>query len=75
MYSGAKAQKQLDDAFPADLSETAVIRDYFGGEINELRLNYREKIITKQMIYQENLVVMLSREKIDNFAKTMSNLY
>lgn len=73
LYSGEKAQKQLDDAFPQDLNNKAIVRDYFGGEINELKLNYWEKIITKQMIDQENLVVKLSREKIDLFARKMSN--
>ncbi|MDD4777716.1 MAG: flavodoxin domain-containing protein [Fermentimonas sp.] len=73
IYKGEKALKQLDEAFPRELSDKAVIREYFGGEINELNLNYWEKFITKQMIDQENLVVTLSAEKIDNFAKTISN--
>lgn len=73
IYSGEKALKQLEEAFPRELSDKAVVREYFGGEINELKLNYWEKIITKQMIDQENLVVSLSKEKIDHFAKTISN--
>lgn len=73
IYSGEKAIKQLEEAFPKELSDKAVVREYFGGEINELKLNYWEKIITKQMIDQENLVVSLSKEKIDHFAKTISN--
>ena len=73
LYSGEKAQKQLDDAFPPELNNIAIVRDYFGGEIDELKLNYWERIITRQMIDQENLVVQLSREKIDLFARKMSN--
>lgn len=73
IYTGEKAQKQLDDAFPQALNKKAVVRDYFGGEINELKLNYWEKIITKQMIEQENLDVRLLREKIDLFVEKMSN--
>lgn len=74
IYSGEKALKQLDDAFPVSLNKIAVARDYFGGEIDELKLNYLERMITRQMIEEENLVVKLSKEKIDMFAKKMSNL-
>lgn len=72
LYSGAKAQQQLDEAYPALLNTVAIARDHFGGEIDELKLNYWEKIITKQMIVQENLVVKLSKERIDRFAKKIS---
>lgn len=75
LYSGEKAQQQLDEAFPALLNSVAVARDYFGGEINDLKLSYLEKIITKQMIEQENLVVKLSKERIDKFAIKMAGAY
>ena len=75
LYSGEKAQQQLDEAFPALLNSVAVARDYFGGEINDLKLSYWEKIITKQMIEQENLVVKLSKERIDKFAIKMAGAY
>ena len=73
IYTGEKAQKQLDDAYPRALNEKAVVRDYFGGEINELKLNYWERIIAKQMIEQESLVVQLSSDKIDLFAQKITN--
>src|SRR5690554_3280128 len=72
LYSGEKAQQQLDEAYPTPLNAIAVARDYFGGEINDLKLNYWEKMITRQMIEQENLVVKLSKERIDKFAVKMS---
>lgn len=75
LYSGEKAQQQLDEAFPALLNSVALARDYFGGEINDLKLSYWEKMITKQMIEQENLVVKLSKERIDKFATKMSGAY
>ena len=65
----------MDEAFPALLNSVAVARDYFGGEINDLKLSYWEKIITKQMIEQENLVVKLSKERIDKFAIKMAGAY
>ena len=74
IYSGEKALKQLDDAYPMSLNEIAIVRDYFGGEIDELNLNYLEKMITKRMIEQDNLIVKLSKDKIIRFAKKMSNL-
>ena len=74
LYSGEKAIMQLDDAYPEKLSKVAVARDYFGGEIDELKLNYIERMITKQMIEEENLVAKLSKEKIIQFAKKMSGV-
>ena len=74
IYSGEKAIKQLDEAYPTSLTEIAIARDYFGGEVDELKLNYLERLITKQMIEEENLVVKLSMDKIILFANKMSNL-
>lgn len=74
IYSGKKALQQLDDAYPVSLNKIAIVRDYFGGEIDDLKLNYLERMITKQMIEKENLIVKLSKEKIIHFAKKMSNL-
>jgi menaquinone-dependent protoporphyrinogen oxidase len=73
LYSGAKAEKQLDEAFPEVLRQKAIIRDYFGGEVHELKLNFLERIITKQMIEKEDLVVAVSREKIERFANIISS--
>ncbi len=72
LYTGAKAEKQLDDAFPELLNQKAVVRDYFGGEVDELKLTFWERIITKQMIEQEDLVVALSKEKMERFATMIS---
>lgn len=75
LYSGKKAEKQLDEAFPAILNQKAIIRDYFGGEVDELKLNFLERLITKQMIEEEDLVVALSKEKIERFAQIMSSVH
>ena len=74
IHSGERALKQLDDAYPISLNEVAIARDYFGGDVDELKLNYLEKMITRQMIEKENLVVKISKEKIALFAKKMSYL-
>ncbi len=75
LYTGEKAQKQLDDAFPGLLSQQAIIRDYFGGEVDELKLSFWERMITKQMIEKDDLVVALSKEKIERFADIISTAY
>jgi menaquinone-dependent protoporphyrinogen oxidase len=73
LYSGAKAEKQLEEAFPELLREKAIIRDYFGSVVDEQKLNFLERIITKQMIEKEDLVVALSKEKIERFANIISS--
>ena len=73
LYSGAKAEKQLEEAFPELLREKAIIRDYFGSEVDEQKLNFLERIITKQMIEKEDLVFALSKEKIERFANIISS--
>ncbi len=75
LYSGEKALKQLDDAFPEILNQKAVVRDYFGGEVDKIKLSFWERIITTQMIEKEDLVVTLSKEKIERFAQIMLSTY
>ena len=75
MYSGEKARQQLDSAYPEVLNQHAAARDYFGGEVDVKKLRFWERIITKQMIENENLVVKLSKDRIHQFAKTMKTTY
>jgi len=72
LLTGENAQKLLDDAFPEELKNCAVVRDYFGGEVNGLKMNIWERIVTTQMIEKENLILELSKEKIQRFARAMS---
>ena len=74
LYSGEKAQKQLDDAFPETLSQKAVVRDYFGGEVDKLKLSFWERVVTTRMIEQGDLVVAISKERIERFANIMSSV-
>lgn len=71
LYSGEKAQQQLNSAFPEALNQRAIARDYFGGEVDSMKLSFWERIITNQMIENEDLVVKLSKERIDRFAEKM----
>lgn len=73
LYTGEKAQKQLDEAYPAVLNERAVVRDYFGGEVDKTQLSFWERIVTSQMMEKEDLMVALSKDKIERFAQMMND--
>lgn len=72
LYSGERAEKQLEQAFPSELYEKAIVREYFGGEVNNLKLNFWERFITKHIIDNESLVVAVSKDKIVEFAEKFS---
>ena len=74
IYSGERAQRQLDAAFPEILNRKAVVRDYFGGEIDKLKLSFWERVVTNRMLRKGDLVVAISREKIERFANVMSSV-
>lgn len=74
IHRGEEAQKHLDEAFPEKLRQRAVVRDYFGGEVNELKLNLWDRIVTTQMMEKEELEVELSKQKIRRFAELMSDV-
>ncbi|MCE5205638.1 MAG: flavodoxin domain-containing protein [Porphyromonadaceae bacterium] len=70
--TGENAQKLLDGAYPKELKDCAVVRDYFGVEANQLKMNIWERIVTTQMIKKKDLIVELLKEKIERFARVMS---
>lgn len=74
IYSGEKAQQQLDNAFPDLLNREAVVRDYFGGEVDKLKLSFWERVVTTRMIEKGDLVIAISREKIERFAHIISSV-
>ncbi len=73
LYPGEKARQQLEGAFPEDLSRHALVCDYFGGELNEKRMNCWERFITRQIVRSEELEVMLYKDKITRFAEIISS--
>lgn len=75
LYSGETAQQQLDDAFPETLNRNAVVRDYFGGEVDKLKLSFWERVVTSRMIKEGDLVIAISRERIERFANIMTSIY
>ncbi len=72
LYSGEKAKKELQEAFPTELHDHAVVSDYFGGEIDTSRLSFLERIITKRMAESGQLVSSISYEKIRKFAEIIN---
>lgn len=74
LYSGEKAQQQLDNAFPEALNRKALVRDYFGGEVDKLKLSFWERVVTTRMLEQGDLVVAISKERIERFANIMSSV-
>ncbi|RNC64857.1 flavodoxin domain-containing protein [Proteiniphilum sp. X52] len=74
VYSGERAQQQLDEAFPETLNRKAVVRDSFGGEIDKLKLGFWERVVINRMIEKGDLVVAISKEKIERFANVMSSV-
>lgn len=70
-YSGERGQQQLDAAFPAELNEKAIVRDYFGGEIDKSKLSFWERIIAAQLIEDDNLILQLSIDKIHRFVNRL----
>lgn len=72
LYTGEKARKQLEAAYPAVLNEKAFVRDYFGGEVDKTHLTFWERVITSQMIKKNDLRVALSKDKIERFAQIMN---
>lgn len=73
LYSGEKAQQQLDNAFPESLARHALVREYFGGELDEEKMNFWERLITRQIVRSEELEVQLDKEKIKRFANVMTS--
>ena len=67
MEDGESAEKQLGNAFPAELLEHAIASDYLGGEFNFDRMNFLEKAIIKKISGETESVSKLKEEKIQVF--------
>ncbi|MDF2699764.1 MAG: flavodoxin [Haloplasmataceae bacterium] len=69
LKNGEEAQQELEVAFPKELFEIAIVKDYFGGEIIYKNLNFLERLMTN----------MVSKSKGANFPildenKNISNI-
>lgn len=66
-------EKELEDSFPNELFTHAIIKEIFGYEIHYEKLSFIDKIIVRLMKGSSKNILELSEEKIENFAKVMSN--
>ena len=67
-----KAQEQLNNVYPKELLEKAVVSDYFDGELLFPKMNYWEKIIAKMVLKSDEIRPRVSKEKIMNFANKLN---
>ncbi len=52
-YEGDKALEQLNNAYPKELIEWAVVTDYFEGELLFPKMNFWERFITKFVLKKD----------------------
>ncbi|MBE3577025.1 MAG: flavodoxin domain-containing protein [Limnochordales bacterium] len=50
LFGGQEAAKQLQAAFPAELLATALVKDAFGGRLDESQLSFSERLITRMIV-------------------------
>lgn len=70
--SGERAEKKLQEAYPPELFNSAIISDYFGGEIDPSGFSILERIITNRLSGPRESSIPVFREKIEKFAKKMN---
>ncbi|PKM90683.1 MAG: flavodoxin [Firmicutes bacterium HGW-Firmicutes-12] len=73
MSKGDTAEQTLNKVFPPELLTSAVAKDYFGGEFNFKKMNFLDKFITKKVTKTDTDVSNIHEDKIDQFAKAMTN--
>jgi|GEM_PF-293494 menaquinone-dependent protoporphyrinogen oxidase len=72
MEKGEKAQKQFEDAFPAELRRHASASGLFGGGFDFSRMNWIEKAIIKKVAHVTESVSNTDKEAIARFAREMA---
>jgi menaquinone-dependent protoporphyrinogen oxidase len=72
MEEGETAQKQFDEAYPAELRKQAAACGLFGGEFNFDRMNFLEKKIIQKVAGVSESVCKIKEEQIDQFARVIN---
>jgi len=72
MEEGETAQKQFQDAFPAQLIEHATATGIFGGAFNFEKMNFIEKAIVKKVAKIEKSSSKIDEKSIVEFVKKMT---
>ena len=71
-YDGDKALEQLDNAYPKELLDKAIVADYFDGEILFPKLNFFEKIVAKAVLKADEIQPILAKSKVVDFANKLN---
>jgi menaquinone-dependent protoporphyrinogen oxidase len=86
MFTGEKAETQMQNAFPKELTDYAAAKGFFGGEIIISKLSFVDKLMTKMVAKaskpEEGIPVMdpkmglsaISKDNIDRFCKVINTL-
>jgi len=72
MAEGEQAEDELDAAFPKELLETAIAKDYFGGEFMVTKMNSMDRLIVKKIAKTEKDVSNILTDRIERFARLMN---
>jgi menaquinone-dependent protoporphyrinogen oxidase len=72
MEEGDNAQKQFDEAYPAELRAHAAANGLFGGEFNFDRMNFIQRAIIKKIAGTTENVSKIKKDNIHQFAATLN---
>jgi menaquinone-dependent protoporphyrinogen oxidase len=72
MEEGDNAQKQFDEAFPAELRAHAAASGLFGGEFNFDRMNFIQRAIIKKVAGTSQNVSKIKKDNIHQFAAALN---
>ena len=75
MEEGAKAQEQMNNAFPEELMQHAKSTAVMGGEFNFDRMNFLEKLVVKKVAHVKEPVSKINHASIDKFATDMQKIF
>lgn len=74
MEEGETAQKQFDEAFPAELRDHAAVTGLFGGEFDFNRMNFLQRAIVKKVAKITESVSKIKEDHIRQFAETLNSI-
>lgn len=72
MRDGDTAQRELNNAFPQELVENAVAKEYFGGAFIFSKMGFLDKLITKKVAKTDQDASTISEERMNRFGQLMN---
>ena len=72
-FEGDKALQQLNNAYPKELIDRAIVTDYFEGELLFPKMNAWEKFITKLVLRKDEIKPIVSKDRIIRFAEKLQS--